>query len=728
MLKRLRIKTKLQLAFLVFGLFIVVATGWQAYTSGRSALEELSFHRLTSLRESKKSQIEFYFDQLHDQAATISENLTVQRIYPALRRDFFALKQKYASSGSIGDVPILRQYYKQTDFGSLLSNGNATWKMLASDPSIAALQRRRFIPAAGTEFEEQGVTSLRVPPIQTEAYEAADALMDEYAQRFGYSNIMLVDTETGFIIYTLHPNPVFAASLLSPPFSSTRLAAAFTYARDSLHAPYSGLTDFSYSIMSPKRPVAYIASPLSGNGNAGVLILEIGTGEADKIMTGSLDWERQGLGKSGESYIVGSDLLMRSDSRFLLANPKLYRNYLKETGVSADTIRLIDSLKTTILLQPVQTSAATRALGGQTNTTILDDYRGEKVLSSYSPLHIRGVDWVIIAEIDTKEAFASVYALQENLILFAFIILLIAAVAGYVISKTISNPISLLASATEHIGKGNLAWRVQTESYDEIGDLARTFNVMADNLKRMTDALQNEVAERMKAESNLQESHERLRSLSAHLQTITEEERKALAREIHDELGQALTALKMETGMLEKRLGDSGAGMKERLAQMNGLIGDTIQTVKRLTAELRPGILDDLGLSAAVEWQAEEFMKHTGIQCTVVCSPQEIIVAQDVSIVAFRLFQETLTNVARHAEAQSVHASLEEEEGLLQLIVADDGIGISSESIEQPASFGILGMRERVLAIGGTLEISGETGKGTTVKAILPINARITES
>jgi signal transduction histidine kinase len=194
-----------------------------------------------------------------------------------------------------------------------------------------------------------------------------------------------------------------------------------------------------------------------------------------------------------------------------------------------------------------------------------------------------------------------------------------------------------------------------------------------------------------------------------------------MAREIHDELGQSLTALKMDVSWLNRHLPEVGAGFNSKLSSMEEVIDRTIQTVQKLSGELRPGILDDLGLAAAIEWQAEEFENRTGIQCEVALSHEESILTRDQSTTMFRIFQETLTNVIRHAQATKVEVRLNEQKGSIVLEVSDNGRGITEAEISDPKAFGLIGMRERVDFIGGEITIGGSPGKGTRIRVILPL-------
>lgn len=231
-----------------------------------------------------------------------------------------------------------------------------------------------------------------------------------------------------------------------------------------------------------------------------------------------------------------------------------------------------------------------------------------------------------------------------------------------------------------------------------------------------------DITDRKKTERELKKSRDQLRDLASHLQSIREEERLLMAREIHDELGQALTALKMDLIWLQKRIDSTATENQEKIKSMDELVNQTIKTIRRISTELRPGLIDDLGLSAAMEWYCGEFQNRTGIACQLDLDESENTLEQDRSIAVFRIFQESLTNIARHANATKVSASLKFDDSLLKMDIRDNGSGITEDQINSPKSFGLIGLRERVTPWGGRVLISGVTGKGTTVKVILPIN------
>ena len=235
-----------------------------------------------------------------------------------------------------------------------------------------------------------------------------------------------------------------------------------------------------------------------------------------------------------------------------------------------------------------------------------------------------------------------------------------------------------------------------------------------------------DITERKRVEEEIRKSHEELRMLANHLQNIREEERTHLAREFHDQLGQSMTALKMDLSLLIRMISDEKQDIQrnfvaEELQSMQKLLDETSQLLWAIVTELRPQMLDDLGLITTFAWEAKRFESRSGISCEFKSSEKEIFLEPKKSIALFRIFQEALTNVARHAHATVVKSILRREKEMLVLEIKDNGCGISIDKKSKPESFGLIGMRERAMAIGGLVEINGIAGEGTTIIVRLPI-------
>lgn len=255
-----------------------------------------------------------------------------------------------------------------------------------------------------------------------------------------------------------------------------------------------------------------------------------------------------------------------------------------------------------------------------------------------------------------------------------------------------------------------------------IAELEARLVQLAGQLLVANARLAREIADRKRTEDEFRRSTDQLRELSARLQSVREEERTHIARVIHDELGQTLTGLKMDVAWLQRHLDRQQPALLEKTQAMSDLIDTTIQTVRRISSELRPGILDDLGLVATIEWQLQEFQTRSGIQGKLISALEEATLDADGATAAFRIFQEILTNVARHAQATQVEVTLEESASFLTLQVQDNGRGMTESEIHSPKSIGLLGMQERARLRAGEVQFQATPGKGTTVTVRLPLS------
>ncbi|MBN1406505.1 MAG: hypothetical protein JW956_01875, partial [Calditrichaceae bacterium] len=234
-----------------------------------------------------------------------------------------------------------------------------------------------------------------------------------------------------------------------------------------------------------------------------------------------------------------------------------------------------------------------------------------------------------------------------------------------------------------------------------------------------------DITKRSQANIELNKSREQLRSLALRLQNIREEERSMIAREIHDELGQLLTVLKIQISLISKKLPPNQTSLQERVESSIQFIDQAVKSIQKITTQLRPGILDELGLIAAIEWQAREFEKQTGIQCDCTLPKETINLDPKHSTALFRITQEALTNAARHSFAERVSIYLKEEDDRLVLEITDNGKGIHQAQINNPNSLGLLGIKERAMVFGGKVTINGINQRGTNVKVEWPLHYNI---
>jgi len=326
---------------------------------------------------------------------------------------------------------------------------------------------------------------------------------------------------------------------------------------------------------------------------------------------------------------------------------------------------------------------------------------------------------ILVTAIPSKIAFASANRdLARNLILLGAVTLLAMLFVWKGSETYILRQIRAMAAASRRMAGGDLTVRIgPVGGEDELSQLARAFDEMAIALEGLLEV-------EKQAGEKIRQSREQLRRLANHLQEVREEERTRIARELHDQFGQTLSVLKMDLAWLAKHLPGPDPSLQAKLDAMGGVIDATLQVLHRVCTELRPVILDDFGLAAAIQWQAEDFQSRTGITCCIILDTEADQLTQDESTAVFRIFQETLTNVLRHAAATEITVRLWEEDRRLMLEIADNGKGITDTEISSTTSLGLIGMRERVYGINGSIQFSGIQDKGTRVTVAVPLNGK----
>jgi len=334
------------------------------------------------------------------------------------------------------------------------------------------------------------------------------------------------------------------------------------------------------------------------------------------------------------------------------------------------------------------------------------DLEGKKVISMATP--ITNTPWLVSIEFPRESVLASADHFLRRIIIIGSILVIIGLAIAWLMSRSISKPLHKLTAATSAIAAGNYSVKVAVDRKDEVGKLAWAFNAMISQLVKAREGLEQKVIETA-------EVNEQLRALSAYLQNVREDERIHIAREMHDELGQLLTGFKMDVSLLKKRLGDhTDPIVREKLEYIMMVIDEAVRFVRKVATELRPSILDDLGLIPALEWHSHEFTKRYNIDVDFHSFVPELNTSSVIATGLFRMYQESLTNVARHSNATRVEARLRIINDQITLSIMDNGKGFDT-SLTSKKTLGLLGMKERAAVLGGKLEIMSTPGKGTTI-------------
>jgi serine phosphatase RsbU (regulator of sigma subunit) len=505
----MKIGHKLTLAFFIVAFASMAVIGVIAFYKGRNSLEKESFNRLTVVREMKANQIEEYFTQIHDQVLTFAEDPTVVRAMKRFNSTFDSLDENLRiDEQKMAAINLsLDDYMEKTYLPKLNSNMDEKATMESESNTI---KNGRILQSIYISLNEHpaGSKSLLYDSGDSSAYSKIHkryhTTLRKYQKRFGFYDIMLVNAETGIIVYTCEKEVDFGTSLLTGPFRSTNLAKSFKAAMASDAKDFVSLVDFAPYRPSYNAPASFISAPIyDGEKKIGVLVFQMPIDKINDVMTNKREWAQVGLGETGESYIVGDDFTLRNQSRFLIEDSADYFKMIKDIGLPDATIARIRNFHSSIGLQPVKTEGTEAALKGETGAKIFPDYRGVPVLSAYKPLKIEGMHWAIMSEIDEDEAFSNIYALRKQIILAFSILIVIIAAFSIFLSQRITRPLKELTYDAIELAKGNFKVEITSKRKDEIGILAMSFRKMQisignliEELKHINQNLEQKVIER----------------------------------------------------------------------------------------------------------------------------------------------------------------------------------------------------------------------------------------
>lgn len=491
MLKNFKFHHKFLFAFLLTGFIAIAAIGWQSYQTSRAALKETSLERLTATRETKKRQVETYFRHVKNQVSTFSEDHMIIEATKELKKAFHdIIKESRIKQHDIsGYLKALDSFYKN-DFATEFSQKNPHHSIdivsyIPKDLKTILLQYYYIAQNQNPIGAKDDLASVSDNSTYSKIHSKYHPIIQNYLKKFDYYDIFLVDNETGHILYSVFKEIDFASSLLTGPLSDTNIARVFKETRNSPRKHFTKLTDFEHYHPSYGAPASFIASPVfDGNRQIGVLIFQMPVNALDRIMTGEASWAREGLGKSGETFIVGSDLKMRSNARFLIEAPEKYFSQLELMDYPAGLLKEMKEHSTSILFQTVPTKTAKSALRGFSDTKTVMGYRHTPVLSSYSPLNIEDLHWALMSEMEEKEVFLPITKLRKKLIVTVLVIAALGLIFGIWVSKAVNRSVFRLIEGTKKFGAGDFSSRITVDSADEIGDLSASFNEMAENLQQ----------------------------------------------------------------------------------------------------------------------------------------------------------------------------------------------------------------------------------------------------
>ena len=525
----MKIKTKMTLGsslmMVIPAIVISVILGWIAVSNGRAALEQQAQNQLISVRNATSASVERTFQTIRGQISTFSSDRMVidaMKLFPSAFKIYNSQLELTGNSGK-QKLDVLRQelknYYAST-FNDEYKNHNKgngidvqTWIDHLGETAVAL--QHNFISANPDPIGQKDLlTDLKDNTLYNTLHKRFHPHFRDYQKQFEYYDIFLVDAESGDIVYSVFKELDFSTSLKSGEFSDTNIGKVFKAAAEAEDPDFIAISDFSTYQPSYNDEAAFIASPIfEDDKKKGVLIFQLPITYITSVMTHEQQWEQVGLGQTGETYLIGEDLTLRSENRLFLQQPEQYFQIQAANGVTQSDLDSIRAKHSSIGLHRIDSPASQAAIAGETGVKKYIDFRGVEVLSAYMPLSIKGLNWAVAAEITTTEAFEPIQNLQSTIIWYATMLTLVVLVVGAILGKIVSSmmmlPIQQTVNAIRNIaeGEGDLTQRIQIQNDDELGELAHWFN-------RIIEKIQGMVGEMNEVTTHLNEASQQLFNVS----------------------------------------------------------------------------------------------------------------------------------------------------------------------------------------------------------------------
>lgn len=504
-LRRLRpglsIQSKLLIMLLAVSLVSSVIVGAVGFINGRQSLHDAAVDQLITIRSMRAAEVTDAIEAVKKDASLQSRNLSAQTLSTTVNAGYEELEQREVSADERAQ---LESYYSDTFIPALEGRAGEQYGDSAFIPESNAGQflQTRFT-TQNLDFDADYDTLLNDNDADDgSAYSAATERYGDYLGRLieqaDYEDALLLNLD-GDIVFSAYKGVELGSNLTTGPYRDTRLAQAYADAIATNSVSTVVLTDFERWIPSLNVPTMWVVSPIGNDSRiTGALALQVSLETINDLTTGSEGWKEQGLGDTGEVYLVGLDDLMRSDSRRLIEDPESYEQLAIDGGTPPSVAKRIVEVQGTVLLQQINTRAVAEAQAGRTGTTTGPGYLGIDSVTAYAPLEVEGLDWVIIARIDSSEAFAPVVDFTRIVLLSLLGILLGVSLLSLLLAQVFTRPIHRLVGAVHRVAEGDLDVQVPQGARDEFGDLGSAFNDMASSLRIKQELIDEQQAENEK--------------------------------------------------------------------------------------------------------------------------------------------------------------------------------------------------------------------------------------
>jgi class 3 adenylate cyclase len=487
--RRLSLQSKLILVLLLVGLSAIAVVTWTSYRTAEEAATEATRRQLVGLRVTKANLIRVMLANYRDQITSFATSRTALE---SLRT--FTEAAEALPAPTEAQRQQVEKFYREQFLPGLERTTGERPQLNLVMPGDGTAQSLQALYVAGNPHPyEQGqkLEAADDASSYTEAHKRYHGVFAQIAKRVGLDDLMLVDGESQRIVYTYQKTAEIGTSLADGPYANTNLAAAVRAMLKAGERTAFQVADFELYRPNLGRPAAFYCTPIfEGARVRGVAVYQLPIDEIVRVMTGDYQWAKEGMGETGEVYLVGPDYLMRSRSRFMKQDPKGFLQTARAAGYSAKVVQQLERQGSVILALPVRTPTVGAALEGKDGVEEIRDYRNEPVLSAYAPLDFENIRWAVIAEMDTSEAFGPVRTLAQKAFATAAGLSMVISLLAFLIASVMTKPIRALTEAARRVAAGELDVQVQIETQDEVKELGDAFNQMTRTLKRKTEDLE----------------------------------------------------------------------------------------------------------------------------------------------------------------------------------------------------------------------------------------------
>ncbi|HEV7398521.1 MAG TPA: adenylate/guanylate cyclase domain-containing protein [Pyrinomonadaceae bacterium] len=494
--RSLSVQSKLIVAFVFLTLLAISVVSWIGYVSARESLRACSERELMGLQRSKSALVQNLLKSARNEALSMSADEDTTRATRELLAAYRQLAQEPVTPEMQDEVrrfyreefePVLREHAAiDPPKDSLLPTTTTGWYLhyhyLAKGAKPYGPKNSTHSPTDKSAYGQ--VLARRLPELEGEM------------RRLGQENVILVDPETMEVFFSLQQSSVFGTSLVNGPYAASKMATTAAAIRNSQNVDDYKVADFEAYYPAFGQPKAFIATPIfDGPRMSAIMMLRMTIEPISNALSGNRQWEAEGLGKTGEVYLLGPDQTMRTDSRFLVEDRTSFLATLRKSTLTSRTVDTVEKLSTTILTVPVEHEAAELALRGQTGLKELNDYRGVPVFMAYGPVDLDSLRWGVIAKMDKTEAMGALGVYTRRVLAWSVGIALLATIFALLLSKVLTRPITALVRAAKQVSMGELDVKVDLIATDEYRELGEAFNEMVTSLRTNREELDRQVME-----------------------------------------------------------------------------------------------------------------------------------------------------------------------------------------------------------------------------------------